>query len=72
VPRAARLQDTAALAVRAGGRSRIYPPEHQDLGLEVQAAGALIIEASMAMEPVATLFPNPLLGTPMYRLATGR
>jgi DNA processing protein len=46
------------LAVLAGGLSRIYPPEHQDLALEVQAAGALISEASMAMEPLAALFPN--------------
>jgi DNA processing protein len=46
------------LAVLAGGLSCIYPPEHADLALEIQAAGALISEASMAMEPLAALFPN--------------
>lgn len=46
------------LAVLAGGLSRIYPPEHQDLALDVQAHGALISEAAMAMEPLAALFPN--------------
>jgi DNA protecting protein DprA len=46
------------LAVLAGGLSRIYPPEHQDLALEVQAVGALISKASIAMQPLAALFPN--------------
>ncbi len=46
------------LAVLAGGLARIYPPEHHDLALDVQAAGALLSEAAMAMEPLAALFPN--------------
>lgn len=45
------------LAVLAGGLSRIYPPEHTDLAAEVAAAGALITEAPMTMEPMAALFP---------------
>jgi DNA processing protein len=45
------------IAVLAGGLSRIYPPEHTDLAAEVAAAGALISEAPMRMEPMATLFP---------------
>jgi DNA processing protein len=45
------------LAVLAGGLSKIYPPEHKELALEVQAAGALITESAMAMEPMAAMFP---------------
>jgi DNA processing protein len=45
------------LAVLAGGLSRIYPPEHKDLAEEVVAAGALVSEASMEMEPMAGMFP---------------
>jgi DNA processing protein len=45
------------IAVLAGGLSRIYPPEHTDLAHEVQAAGALISEAAMTMEPMAGMFP---------------
>jgi DNA processing protein len=45
------------LAVLAGGLSRIYPPEHADLAEEVAAAGALVSEASMEMEPMAGMFP---------------
>ena len=45
------------LAVLAGGLAEIYPPEHAELALEVQAAGALISEASMRMEPMAGMFP---------------
>jgi DNA processing protein len=45
------------LAVLAGGLSRIYPPEHQDLAREVEAAGALLSEAAMEMEPMAGMFP---------------
>lgn len=45
------------LAVLAGGLSRIYPPEHAKLALEVQAAGALISEAAMELEPMAGMFP---------------
>jgi DNA processing protein len=45
------------LAVLAGGLSRIYPPEHKDLASEVAAAGALLSEAAMEMEPMAGMFP---------------
>ncbi len=45
------------LAVLAGGLSKIYPPEHRDLGDEVASTGALITESCMRMEPMATLFP---------------
>lgn len=46
------------LAVLAGGLSKIYPPEHKDLGTEVAGSGALITESCMHMEPMATLFPT--------------
>jgi DNA processing protein len=45
------------MAVLAGGLSRIYPPEHADLAEEVRAAGALVSEAAMEMEPMAGMFP---------------
>jgi DNA processing protein len=45
------------LAVMAGGLSRIYPPEHSGLAREVEAAGALLSESSMAQEPLPGLFP---------------
>jgi DNA processing protein len=45
------------LAVLAGGLSRIYPPEHKDLAAQVQAAGALLAEATMDQEPLPALFP---------------
>jgi DNA processing protein len=45
------------LAVLAGGLSRIYPPEHTDLANEVAAAGAILTESSMRMEPMAVMFP---------------
>jgi DNA processing protein len=56
--RAALKAGGRTLAVLAGGLSRIYPPEHADLAQQVQAAGALISEAAMMMEPLATLFPG--------------
>jgi DNA processing protein len=46
------------LAVLAGGLSRIYPPEHEELARDVEARGALLTEAPMAMEPLATMFPR--------------
>jgi DNA processing protein len=46
------------LAVLAGGLARIYPPEHQDLAEEVAAAGALLSESPMTLEPLAQLFPQ--------------
>lgn len=45
------------LAVLAGGLSRIYPPEHKGLAEQVAAAGALVSEAAMRMEPLAGMFP---------------
>ena len=53
------------VAVLAGGLSKIYPPEHAELAQEIQAAGALMSEAGMAMEPLAHLFP------PRNRLISG-
>lgn len=45
------------LAVLAGGLSRIYPPEHGELARAVEAAGALLSEASMDQEPLPGMFP---------------
>jgi DNA processing protein len=45
------------VAVLAGGLSQIYPPEHDGLAGEVQAAGALLTEASMEQEPLPAMFP---------------
>jgi DNA processing protein len=45
------------LAVLAGGLSSIYPPEHKELAEQVAAAGALVTEAAMRMEPMAGMFP---------------
>jgi DNA processing protein len=45
------------LGVLASGLARIYPPEHKDLAAEVAASGALLSEAPMRMEPLASLFP---------------
>jgi DNA processing protein len=45
------------IAVLAGGLSKIYPPEHRELAAAVQAAGALLSEAGMMMEPMAGMFP---------------
>jgi DNA processing protein len=45
------------VAVLAGGLSRIYPPEHAELAVQVQAAGALLTESVMKQEPLAGMFP---------------
>jgi len=45
------------LAVLAGGLSRIYPPEHAELGREIEGAGALLSEAGMSQEPLPAMFP---------------
>lgn len=45
------------IAVLAGGLSKIYPPEHAELAEEVVAAGALVTESPMRMEPMASMFP---------------
>ncbi len=46
------------LAVLANGLGEIYPPEHEELALEVAAAGALISESPMRQGPLAGLFPQ--------------
>jgi DNA processing protein len=43
--------------VLAGGLSHIYPPEHDGLARELQAAGALLSEARMEQEPLPGMFP---------------
>lgn len=45
------------IAVLAGGLSRIYPPEHEDLARQVEASGALLSEAAMSASPMAGMFP---------------
>jgi DNA processing protein len=55
--RAALQAGGRTVAVLAGGLSRIYPPEHAGLAKEVEAAGALLTESTMAQEPLAPLFP---------------
>jgi DNA processing protein len=55
--RAALKAGGRTLAVLAGGLGRIYPPEHAGLADEVAAAGALLSEANMDMEPMAGMFP---------------
>src|SRR5205807_2822054 len=55
--RAALKAGGRTLAVLAGGLGRIYPPEHAGLADEVAAAGALLSEANLDMEPMAGMFP---------------
>jgi DNA processing protein len=46
------------IAALAGGLSKIYPPEHNDLANEIVAGrGCLISESSMRMEPQPGMFP---------------
>jgi DNA processing protein len=45
------------LAVLAGGLSRIYPPEHDQLAGRVAGAGALLTEATMLERPLKGSFP---------------
>jgi DNA processing protein len=45
------------VAVLAGGLARIYPPEHAELAVAVQEAGALVSEAPMDAEPLPGMFP---------------
>jgi DNA processing protein len=54
--RAALQAGGRTVAVLAGGLSRIYPPEHAGLAKEIEAAGALISEASMDMDPLPGTF----------------
>lgn len=55
--RAALSAGGRTLAVLANGLSRVYPPEHAELAVEVAAAGALLTESPMGMGPQAGLFP---------------
>jgi DNA processing protein len=55
--RAALQAGGRTVAVLAGGLSKIYPPEHEELAREVEQSGALITEAPMGMEPMAGMFP---------------
>ena len=55
--RAALAAGGRTLAVLANGLSRVYPPEHAELAVEVASAGALLTESPMAMGPQAGLFP---------------
>ncbi len=45
------------IGVLAGGLSRIYPPEHEELARSVEASGALLSEATMDQEPLPGMFP---------------
>lgn len=45
------------IAVLAGGLSKIYPPEHQELAREVEVCGALLTEATMEQPPLPDMFP---------------
>ena len=45
------------IAVLAGGLSKIYPPEHAELSLQVADNGACVSEAALRMEPMAGMFP---------------
>jgi DNA processing protein len=55
--RAALAAGGRTLAVVANGLSRVYPPEHADLAVEVCSAGAVLTESPMGMGPQAGLFP---------------
>jgi DNA processing protein len=46
------------LAILAGGLSKVYPPEHQDLAEAIVAAGGLLSESPMGMAPLPDMFPR--------------
>lgn len=46
------------IAVMANGLGRVYPPENEELGREITAAGALLSEMPMEQGPLAGLFPQ--------------
>jgi DNA processing protein len=56
--RGAMLGGGRTLAVLANGLGEVYPPEHEQLALEVIASGALISESPMGQSPLAGLFPQ--------------
>lgn len=45
------------IAVLAGGLSRIYPPEHQELADQIVGHGALLTETPMQVAPQPGMFP---------------
>jgi DNA processing protein len=51
------LTSGRTIAVLAGGLRRIYPPEHAELAMEIERSGALLTESTMAMQPLAEMFP---------------
>src|SRR5208337_1210371 len=55
--RAALKAGGRTIAVLAGGLTKIYPPEHAELAREIEAAGALLSESAMSLEPMAGMFP---------------
>ena len=55
--KAALLAGGRTIAVLAGGLAKIYPPEHADLAVEVQNAGAVLTEATMRQQPLPDMFP---------------
>jgi DNA processing protein len=46
------------LAVVANGLASVYPPEHEDLAVEVAEHGAVVSELPMTQSPLAGLFPQ--------------
>jgi DNA processing protein len=55
--RAALAAGGRTLAVVANGLSRVYPPEHAELAVDIAAAGAILTESTMDTAPQAGLFP---------------
>ncbi len=49
---------SGTVAVLAGGHERIYPPEHQDLSLDILQDGAVISEMPLSWEPRGRDFPR--------------
>jgi DNA processing protein len=45
------------IAVLAGGLSKIYPPEHASLALEIVKTGAIVSEATVLQAPLPGMFP---------------
>ncbi|MBJ7344507.1 MAG: DNA-protecting protein DprA [Gemmataceae bacterium] len=45
------------IAVLAGGLSKIYPPEHAGLALEIIKTGAIVSEAAVLQAPLPGMFP---------------
>jgi DNA processing protein len=50
--------ETGTIAVLAGGHSRIYPPEHEDLVDAIVESGAAVSEMPLEWEPRARDFPR--------------